>query len=75
MQRELTQKDSDILEDNIFTIVCIYSNIELVRQGILGGDIVELSDINRTLYLIENEMENAIKNIGSTLGTNFLKLN
>jgi hypothetical protein len=75
MQRELTQKDSDILEDNIFTIACIYSNIELVRQGILGGDIVELSDINRTLYLIENEMENAMKNISSTLGANFLKMN
>ena len=75
MQRELTKKDSDILEDNIFTIACIYSNIELVRQGILGGDIVELSDINRTLYLIENEMENAMKNISSTLGANFLKMN
>lgn len=75
MQRELTQKDSDILEDNIFTIACIYSNIELVRQRILGGDIVELSDINRTLYLIENEMENAMKNISSTLGANFLKMN
>ena len=75
MQRELTQKDSDILEYNIFTIACIYSNIELVRQVILGCDIVELSDINRTLYLIENEMENAMKNISSTLGANFLKMN
>lgn len=75
MKREITQNDSEILEDNMFTITCIYSNIELIRQGILGGDIVEYSDINRTLFLIENEMENAIKNIGSVLDTNFLKLN
>lgn len=74
MKEELAQNDKDLLEDNMFTIACIYSNIELIRQGVLGGDIVRLSDINKVLYLIGNDMENAIKNISIALGTDFLKL-
>lgn len=75
MKRELTAEENNVLEDNVFVITCIYSNIELIRQGILGGDVVELSDINKALYLIGNDMENAIKNISNALGTDFLKLN
>ena len=74
MKEKLTQNDKDLLENNMFTITCIYSNIELIRQGILGGDIVEYSDRNKALYLIGNDMENAIKNISNALGTDFLKL-
>lgn len=75
MKRELTAEENNVLEDNVFVITCIFSNIELIRQGILGGDVVELSDINKALYLIGNDMENAIKNISNALGTDFLKLN
>lgn len=75
MKRELTAEENNVLEDNVFVITCIYSNIELIRQGILGGDVVELSDINKALYLIGNDMENVIKNISNALGTDFLKLN
>ena len=75
MKRELTAEENNVLEDNVFVITCIYSNIELIRQGILGGDVVELSDINKALYLIGNDSENAIKNISNALGTDFLKLN
>mgnify|MGYP007020620714 CR=1 FL=1 len=75
MKRELTAEENNVLEDNVFVITCIYSNIELIRQGILGGDVVELSDINKALYLIGNDIENAIKNISNALGTDFLKLN
>ena len=73
MKREFTNEELNILDEGIFDITCIYSRIALMRQAIIGGDIISKKDIARALYVIEYQLEDTIGNIDSALGSNHLE--
>lgn len=74
MKRELTNEEMFILDEKTFDITCAYSSIAVLRQAVIGGDIVNLKDASRVLFTAELQLSNALEEIGKVMGTNYLEM-
>lgn len=74
MKREFTNEEMSILNEKTFDITCAYSSIAVLRQAVIGGDIVNLKDASRVLFTAELQLSNALEEIGKVMGTNYLEM-
>lgn len=74
MKREFTNEELFILDEKTFDITCAYSSIAILRQAVIGGDVVNLKDVSRMLFTAELQLSNALSEIGKVMGTNYLEM-
>lgn len=74
MKREFSDEEIEIIDEGIFDITCAYSSIAVLRQAVIGGDIVELKDVSRVLFTAELQLSNALGEISKVMGTNYLEM-
>lgn len=74
MKREFTNEEMFILDEKTFDITCAYSSIAVLRQAVIGGDIVNLKDASRVLFTAELQLSNALEEISKVMGTNYLEM-
>ena len=74
MKREFTNEELFTLDEKTFDITCAYSSIAVLRQAVIGGDVVNLKDVSRVLFTAELQLSNALGEIGKVMGTNYLEM-
>ena len=74
MKREFTNEELFTLDEKTFDITCAYSSIAVLRQAVIGGDVLELKDVSRVLFTAELQLSNALSEIGKVMGTNYLEM-
>ena len=74
MKREFTTEELNMLDEKTFDITCAYSSIAVLRQAVIGGDIINLKDVSRVLFIAELKLSNALEEIGKVMGTNYLEM-
>lgn len=74
MKREFTNEELFILDEKTFDITCAYSSIAILRQAVSSGDIINLKDVSRVLFIAELQLSNALEEIGKVMGTNYLEM-
>lgn len=74
MKTEFTNEELNMLDEKTFDITCAYSSIEVLRQAVIGGDIVNLKDVSRVLFTAELQLSNALEEISKVMGTNYLEM-
>lgn len=74
MKTEFTSEEMLTLDEKTFDITCAYSNIAVLRQAVIGGDIVNLKDVSRVLFTAELQLSNALEEISKVMGANYLEM-
>ena len=74
MKREFTNEEMFILDEKTFDITCAYSSIAVLRQAVSSGDIINLKDVSRVLFIAELQLSNALEEISKVMGTNYLEM-
>lgn len=74
MKTEFTSEEMLTLDEKTFDITCAYSSIAILRQAVSSGDIINLKDVSRVLFIAELQLSNALEEIGKVMGTNYLEM-
>ena len=74
MKTEFTSEEMFTLDEKTFDITCAYSSIAILRQAVSSGDIINLKDVSRVLFIAELQLSNALEEIGKVMGTNYLEM-